>query len=50
MLDAVNEHKNWLSSTEKAYGTANRQENFHVSSQDVYNKHKAFVDVKYKVV
>lgn len=50
LLDAVNEHKAWLNSIADATAKANRLENPPVSSQEIFNKHKAFVEKNYATI
>jgi heat shock protein 4 len=42
---AVKEHRDWLAGVNEAFSRANRTENPQVTSKDILNKHKAFVDV-----
>jgi len=48
--DAVREHRDYLAKISEAFSRANRTENPSVSSQDILNKHKAFVDKHYATI
>lgn len=50
VADAVREHRDYLAKISEAFSRANRTENSSVSSQDILNKHKAFVDKHYPII
>jgi len=50
VMDAVTEHRNWLTQSGDAFTKANRTEKFPFSSQDVLNKHRAFVEKHYGTI